>query len=189
MATLKLYRLRVTLKRGPVTEEFARANPTVARTFEIRGDQTLDDLHEAIMQEFQRWDAHLYEFEIEPRGKRQNLSPYFVLPFDLEEGLSMGEATRNDATKTKLSSLYLKVGDDFSYLFDYGDGWRHLIEVEAITTLPIYPRVVASEGDIPPQSVEWDDSMMIYGDPFPEEWEAARDAQADDKPMPEEDLK
>src|SRR5262245_21628471 len=60
-----LYVLSVFLVGGPVSEKFA--NKVVSRVIEIRGDQTLDQLHDAIFQAFDRWDEHLYEFQF---GKR-----------------------------------------------------------------------------------------------------------------------
>jgi hypothetical protein len=40
-----LYTLEVFLVSGPITEEFVKHNPVVSRTVEIRGGQTLADLH------------------------------------------------------------------------------------------------------------------------------------------------
>ena len=57
-----LYTLEVFLYDAPVSEAFAEANPVVSRTIEIRGDQTLADLHRAIFQAFDRWEEHMYEF-------------------------------------------------------------------------------------------------------------------------------
>src|SRR5581483_1046862 len=60
-----LYVLKVFLTGGPISAKFA--NKEVSRTIEIRGDQTLAQLHNAIFQAFDRWDEHLYEFQF---GKR-----------------------------------------------------------------------------------------------------------------------
>jgi hypothetical protein len=61
----RLYTMEVSLVSGPVAERFARANPAVARTIEIRGDQTLAHLHSAIFRAFDREEEHLYEFRSE----------------------------------------------------------------------------------------------------------------------------
>lgn len=65
-----LYVLTVFLTGGPTGEKFA--GKVISRTIEIRGDQTLAQLHEAIFQAYDRTDDHLYEFQF---GKR---------PFDPE---------------------------------------------------------------------------------------------------------
>ena len=41
----RLYTLEVYLIGGPVSEKFAKKNPVVSRTIQIRGDQTLKMLH------------------------------------------------------------------------------------------------------------------------------------------------
>ena len=61
--------------RGPVSEKFLKRNPEISRTIQIRGDQTLKDLHHAIFDAFDRFDEHLFEFQIgkgpnDPKGKR-----------------------------------------------------------------------------------------------------------------------
>src|SRR6516165_6948848 len=56
-----LYVLAVFLTGGPTSEKFA--NKVISRTIEIRGDQTLAQLHDAIFQAYDRWDQHLYEFQ------------------------------------------------------------------------------------------------------------------------------
>jgi SOS-response transcriptional repressor LexA len=57
--SVNLYVLKVFLAGGPVSPQFA--NREISRVIEIRGDQTLQQLHEAIFHAFDRWE-HLYEF-------------------------------------------------------------------------------------------------------------------------------
>jgi hypothetical protein len=44
----RLYTLEVFLLSGPITETFAKKNPVISRTIQIRGDHTLKELHRAI---------------------------------------------------------------------------------------------------------------------------------------------
>lgn len=44
----QLYTLDVFIIGGPVTEKFVKKNPVISRTIQIRGDQTLEDLHHAM---------------------------------------------------------------------------------------------------------------------------------------------
>ena len=60
-----LYVFSVFLLSGPISEKFA--NKEISRVIEIRGDQTLEQLHHAIFKAYDRWDEHLYEFQF---GKR-----------------------------------------------------------------------------------------------------------------------
>jgi hypothetical protein len=146
----KLYVLAVYLMGGPITEQFA--NKVVLRTIEIRGDQTLADLHHAIFQAYDRSEEHLYEFQL---GKR---------PFDPSGpnyGIGQDRSDRGkdagDARTTQLDSLDLKEGRAFGYWFDFGDDWFHEIHVQrieqAIPTVT-YPRVIKRIGKAPPQYPE-----------------------------------
>ena len=140
-----LYVLMVYLMGGPVSEKFA--NKEISRVIEIRGDQTLQQLHEAIFQAYDRWDEHLYEFQF---GRR---------PFDPEGpnyGIPAGRKQKScgDARKTTLDDLELKMHRTFGYWFDFGDDWFHQVQVEridqAIPTVT-YPRVIRRVGKSPPQ--------------------------------------
>jgi hypothetical protein len=144
-----LYVLLVFLQTGPISEKFARKE--ISRVIEIRGDQTLEQLHEAIFQAYDRWDQHLYEFQF---GKR---------PFDPDgPNYGVGEAPpgkkgSGDARTTKLDDLGLKPERVFGYWFDFGDDWFHQVQVErieqAIPTVT-YPRVIKRIGKSPPQYLD-----------------------------------
>src|SRR5438477_4201179 len=60
-----LYVLSIDLLGGPVSKKFT--NKVISRVIEIRGDQTLEQLHHAIFKAYDRWEEHLYEFQF---GKR-----------------------------------------------------------------------------------------------------------------------
>jgi Plasmid pRiA4b ORF-3-like protein/LexA DNA binding domain len=141
-----LYVLSIYLTGGPTGKKFA--NKVISRVIEIRGDQTLEQLHEAIFKAYDRWDEHLYEFQL---GKR---------PFD-PEGPNYGVVDPNatkkncrDARTTKLDDLALKQHRVFGYWFDFGEDWFHQVQAErierAIPTVS-YPRVIKRVGKSPPQ--------------------------------------
>ena len=154
-----LYTLEVLVTAAPVTEEFQKAHPVLRRTIEIRGDQTLERLHEAIFKAFDRWEEHMYEFQFgdqlhDPKGDRYG--PH--LPFTIG-GFDEDEPAR-DAAKAKIDSLGLTVDRWFGYWFDFGDNWCHQIVVMAIGEAKPkvrYPRVIAKVGDSPPQYMEEDE--------------------------------
>jgi Plasmid pRiA4b ORF-3-like protein/LexA DNA binding domain len=141
-----LYVLSVYLHSGPVSKKFAKK--VISRAIEIRGDQTLDQLHRAIFKAYDRWDEHLYEFQF---GKRpfDPEGPNYGLTGPRPRGKRVG-----DARTTKLDDLGLRPDRVFGYWFDFGDDWYHQIQVErieqAIPTVT-YPRVIKRVGKSPPQ--------------------------------------
>jgi len=143
-----LYTIEVHLFSGPMTKGFADKNPEVARFIEIRGDQTLQDLHNAIFDAFDREDPHLYEFQVGGKGPNDLDAKRFGPPEDVDTG---------DASQTTLSSLGLSMGEAFGYLFDFGDEWWHAVGVASIDQ-PIarnnYPKLVERIGASPPQYPE-----------------------------------
>jgi hypothetical protein len=150
---VRLYTLEVFLISGPVTEKFAKKNPVVSRTIQIRGDQTLADLHNAIFDAFGRWEEHMYEFQF-GKGPMDPKAPRYVLPNALEIQKEQPNPPIGRVDQTTIGSLDLKVDDRFGYWFDFGDDWWHQINVEAIDDkVPEgkFPRVTKQEGKSPPQ--------------------------------------
>lgn len=159
VSTGHLYTLEVFISSGPISAAFAKANPVVARTIQIRGDQTLADLHETIFDAFGREDEHLYEFQfgkgpMDPKGPRYVLQPRFGPGFD--DG---GRPPAGYVEETTLDDLALTADSSFDYWFDFGDDWWHQINVMAVDgTVPPgrFPRVTEREGASPPQYMDWD---------------------------------
>ena len=165
-----IYTLEVFIIGGPVTGDFIEANPEMSRTIEIRGDQTLEDLHRAIFEAFDRVDQHAYEFHFgdEPhdfsRGRYAHPAmddAPFMMSRSKEPGSSweIAEDPNGDVTTATIDGLDLEVGDTFCYWFDFGDNWYHQIEVLGIeerTDNEEYPRVVNRVGESPPQYPQLD---------------------------------
>jgi hypothetical protein len=61
---MNIYTLEVFIISGPVDAKFVKKNPVLSRTIIIRGDQTLAQLHKIIFKAFDRFDEHLYEFQV-----------------------------------------------------------------------------------------------------------------------------
>jgi hypothetical protein len=152
-----LYRLEAFLTSGPVTEEFVKHNPVVSRTIEIRGDQTLAELHQILFKAFDREEEHLYEFQFKGKGPADPQAERYVSPL----AVGHGEEIEVDglSTETKIGSLDLEEGEPFGYWFDFGDDWWHQINVVAIREeMPAgnYPRIIERVGESPPQYVDFD---------------------------------
>ena len=149
----RLHTLDVRIARGPMTRKFVKKNKVVSRRIQIRGDQTLADLHDAIFDAFDRYDEHMYEFQfggkrpMDPDAKRYGPSPEGEDPFD-------DEMLGGDSARTTIASQGLEVGVSFGYWFDFGDDWWHQIDVVAIEDAGPgrhYPRLIERIGESPPQ--------------------------------------
>jgi hypothetical protein len=157
--TVRLYTVDVFIIGGPVSEKFAKKNPVVSRTIQIRGDQTLDDLHHAIFNAFGRWEEHMYEFQfgkrpMDPKARR------YVLPSALNGGYAGDKPPAGSVDQTTIQSLKLKVGDRFGYWFDFGDDWWHQINVEGVEDKAPrgkFPKVTKRVGKSPPQYADEDE--------------------------------
>jgi hypothetical protein len=118
-------------------------DPPIWRRLLVSGDTTLGDLH-WILQLAMGWThSHLHLFEI---GDSQYSDP----AFDLDE--SPGDF--RDQFRAKLDRVVSREGARFLYEYDFGDSWRHEIEVENI--LPAaegetYPKLVDGERACPPE--------------------------------------
>ena len=112
--------------------------PAPGRVYLVGPRHTFADLAEAIDSGFARWDiGHLSEFELSD-GRR--LGPVDEdAPADLE-----------DRASTAVSSA-VRSGEEFTYVFDFGDQWVHSCRVEGRPDpedipRPATPLPVAIEG-------------------------------------------
>lgn len=154
--TARLYTLEVFLIGGPVPKSFA--GKTICRTVQIRGDQTLQDLHRVIFEAFDRWDEHAYEFQF-GKGPHDAHGKRYVLPHMLD--MRAEEPTiAGDVASTTLDALQLTIEKPFGYWFDYGDDWWHQIDVQSIDEQAPsgkFPKIVKRTGKSPPQYMDEDD--------------------------------
>jgi hypothetical protein len=139
---------------------------SIWRKIAIRGDQTLDDLHEAIYDAFDRDDEHLYSFYFPRPGAKKSRrltmrdGVEYASSFTCEDPGPFSDPGPRDAAETKLDSLKLKPEQVFYYLFDYGDEWWHEITVEEVDAEEEegkYPRVLQTRGASPPQYPDMED--------------------------------
>ncbi|WP_338020964.1 plasmid pRiA4b ORF-3 family protein [Rhodococcus sp. YH1] len=103
------------------------AKPPVWRRLELPGDLTLDRVHVVIQAAMGWLDGHLHRFRTgsDPR------SPHFVTAFDVEDGDDgVLEST------VRLDQLLTGTGDRLWYEYDFGDGWDHVLAVEAVLDEP-----------------------------------------------------
>ena len=146
MQTHRIYIFKVKLK-------FAKS---IWRRIAIRGDQTLEGLHHAIFRAFDRYDEHLYAFyktknaNSKSRSRLQNVPEYTDA-----KAVDGFDPNVHDAAETPISSLKLTEKNTLEYLFDFGDEWWHILELESIserkTDMGKYPAIIEKRGKSPEQ--------------------------------------
>ena len=139
------------------------------RRIEILSSQSLGQLHEIIFLAFDRYDPHLYSFYMTKAGSKSRNrfaeAPEYSHPYAGEDDTGWGQKKLQDATKTRISDLKLKVKGKFEYLFDFGDEWLHEITVENFLDLypkETYPIMREKRGESPPQYPEYDEDEEEY---------------------------
>jgi hypothetical protein len=156
---MNIYTLEVFIVSGPVDKKFVKKNPILSRTLEIREDQTLAQLHKIIFKAFDRFDEHLYEFQVGGKGPHDPKAKKYGLSARGDEIFNELQLT-GDVTQITLDDLKLKKDDVFGYWFDFGDDWWHQINVLAIEQKTLkgrYPKITSRIGQSPPQYVEVDE--------------------------------
>jgi hypothetical protein len=111
-ASLERLTLRVTL---------CGVEPAIWREISLPDSYSLLQLHRCIQFVFGWLDYHLFEFQVGGQP--------FVGPGNDAEGAL--------AQQVALSDLDLAVGSQLLYLYDFGDGWEHEVEVRDIATLVV----------------------------------------------------
>ena len=136
--TASTYQLKITL-RG--------SKPPIWRRFIVPDSITLSKLHQVIQIVMGWTDTHLHEF--------------------IAGGVSYGvpdpewpSGSRNEA-RVKVNQLLNKEKEKFLYLYDFGDGWEHVIELEKSINgdkTSSKPKCLAGKRACPPE-----DCGGIYG--------------------------
>jgi hypothetical protein len=153
-----LYVLDVFIIDGPIAPKFIAKNPVISRTIEIKGSNTLEDLHKIIFKAFDRKDEHMYEFQVGGSGPQDPSARRY----GLKQVFSSSDFTENptgEVSSTPIASLGLSIDDAFGYWFDFGDDWWHQINVTNIadkTPESKYPKITKRVGASPPQYADFD---------------------------------
>ena len=120
---LNAVRLRVTIDD---------VEPLVWRRLVVPLSWRLDQLHLAIQAAFNWWNAHLHEFRI--GGLR------YGDPDD--EDMAFEDSPRVfDEREVRLRDFGREDGTAFAYVYDFGDSWRHTVEIEDVLALDIEPKL------------------------------------------------
>ncbi len=152
----RTHTLRVYLVRGPYGRELE--GQEIFRTLQLRGNQTLEDLHYAILHSFDRNTDQPYEFytggdPYDRSGTRYSCPSSTRAEKGPPQENRKGRA--GIAPLVSLDSLELKNDQIFSYWFDMEEEWGHLIHVVSINPARLsgeYPALIEKVGDLPSPS-------------------------------------
>lgn len=92
----------------------------VKKQFGIKGNQTLDDLHELIFSSFKLDWGHLYSLFMSNK------------PWDAKTEYSHPQGEGKSAAKARIGGLKLRLKQKFMYIYDYGDEYRFEVELTEI---------------------------------------------------------
>lgn len=121
-------------------------DPDAWFVIELRADQTLHQLHTAILDAVDFDSDHLYSFYLSGRAWDE----------DTEYALQKARYS----SRTRLADLRLRSKQRWLYLFDYGD--QHEFDVQLIATSSdtphgTYPCLIEQHGQMPLQYPDWED--------------------------------
>jgi hypothetical protein len=133
---MTIARLKITLNH---------VKPAAMRRVEVPLGIKLSDLHLVIQAAMPWWNYHLYEFRAQGVG--------WGVP-DPDGGFGDGP---RDARKATLRDVLEETGaKSLDYLYDFGDGWEHKIQIERVAEPEpgvAYPRLLGASGRCPPEDV------------------------------------
>ena len=108
----------------------AQIEPAIWRRLIVPPPWPLDRLHLAIQVAVNGWDAHLHGFRI--GGLRHG-------DLKIDEMIDDDGARLFDERAVTLRDFDREPGTAFAYVYDSGDDWRHLVEIEAALALEPAP--------------------------------------------------
>jgi hypothetical protein len=129
--------------------------PRLYRDIEIKSNESLAGLAEAIVRAFDFDLDHAYGFFSKLTGNIYQSPVRYELFADADGGRDALGVKR-----TKVGDAFAGVGSKMLFLFDYGDEWRFKVEVVAIGEAAPkgrYPRIVATVGQAPVQYPDLDE--------------------------------
>jgi hypothetical protein len=142
----------------------AEVRPMVWRRIQVPADYTLARLHKVIQAATGWEDYHLHKFTIAD-------IPYGDIDTDEEDRV-------RDERAFRLRDFTLATGNRIDYEYDFGDCWRHVLELEdrqSAVAGTVYPHCAGGECSAPPEDVGgvsgYDEFLEALLDPGDEEHE------------------
>ncbi len=121
--------------------------PDIWRCIQVPENYSFWDIHVAIQDAMGWLDYHLHEFNFIDKKSKNTIK--IGMPDE-----ELAESSSLLSWEVSIKTHFTKVGTKAQYLYDFGDNWEHLIELEAI--LPAndstqYPTCIAGERACPPE--------------------------------------
>lgn len=122
--------------------------PPVWRRITVPSYYTFAHLHNIIQAVFGWNNYHLYSFLPSGYGSSPDITN-----LDTEENIFSGDTTgKLDSSEVRLYEFFDKVGQHFTYIYDFGDDWIHRITLEKILPEVTWePTCPAGKGACPPE--------------------------------------
>jgi hypothetical protein len=121
--------------------------PKITRTVTVSSDSSMYLLHH-IIQEAMGWkNYHLYHFKI----KNLHIGDLRLLQMDGYDGMEMNPV---DGKEIMVGEIFTAVAQTIDYVYDYGDYWKHKIELVEINHKPqqlVLPVLVSGTNACPPE--------------------------------------
>lgn len=136
----KVYQFKITLKG---------TKPPIWRRIQVPETYNFWDLHVAIQDAMGWWDYHLHEFKISHPVTGREIE--IGIPSEDDELFDIEIIPERSQKIGDLFSMENKVAE---YIYDFGDGWQHKVQLEKI--LPRdenikYPVCIAGKRACPPE--------------------------------------
>jgi len=132
---MKVIELKITLRGSQ--------KPPIWRKVQVPLNINFQQLH-AIIQGAMGWmNGHLHQFTDGYGSFAIGMPDNFGMMDDIEDG-----------RKVKLSQFLNSKGDNLMYEYDFGDGWKHKVEVQKVLEAEKgqeYPRLINGKGQCPPE--------------------------------------
>jgi hypothetical protein len=137
--------------------------PVIWRRLVVPAHWNLEQLHLTIQAAFNWWNCHLHEFHI--GGLR------FGDVAVLEDAAFADDPRVFEEGEVRLRD-FSRAGTTFAYNYDFGDDWRHRVELEEWLSLDVSPRKATCAGGArahPPEDVGgvpgYEHFLEVIGDP------------------------
>jgi hypothetical protein len=116
--------------------------PKVWRRVSVPANFSFARFHLVIQAAFGWGNYHLYQFSEKGYGSFPIISP----PSEWDDG------DTKDAKKIKLSQIFKELKQKYTYIYDFGDDWLHIITLEKILEEPALKAIlIKGEGTCPPE--------------------------------------
>lgn len=137
------------------------SKPPVWRRIVVPSHYSFSFFHMLIQDCFGWEDEHLYQFS--PGG-------YGTYPLIKESDEFDDPGTTMEPHETRLSDIFTEEGQRFTYLYDFGDDWKHRIILEKIVPEKIStPDCIDGKGQCPPEDcggpMGYENLKQILADP------------------------